>query len=384
MEVDGKRAFRDFDNEYFIIASGVGFSISYLDEVSLSVTIGKVSFEKISEIYNYKHALHGTENCLDTTILEENWLLYRILSLCKNVKWDRKMENNHYHTEKICLSLYPDFKEKVDYEWLHHICDEVGCKNRIVVIDGNEKLYRYCCSAPFEKTKNDEIGTNITKRCINNPKRGNQSVRSSKKCELHFTGIEGPVHTVEQIDLRPVTRQLTRNLKEQIVSGVGCKSINNINKFEERTAGMLYLLRPCGIRLSHTELYTAESLSSVFSSLIDVFGNNPSKNEISGVVYDRSCDLKPCIHRLSEEGHGIAEPFNNIRYIVDPFHAEKHTLPKCDITNKECKYHPDLEIYKDVRNMNMEICEQTFHLINPLKHISRNMTYGKRLFAKNC
>ena len=64
---------------------------------------------------------------------------------------------------------------------------------------------------------------------------------------------------------------------------------------------------------------------------------------------------------------------------MDPFHAEKHTMPKCDIRDQDCKYHPDLDIYKDVRNMNMEVCEQTFHLINPLKHISRNMTYAKRL-----
>ena len=113
--------------------------------------------------------------------------------------------------------------------------------------------------------------------------------------------------------------------------------------------------------------------------MIDVFGYNPSKNEITGVVYDRACDLKPYIQRLCDEGNEIAEPFNTIRYIVDPFHAEKHTMPKCDIRNEDCKYHPDLDIYKDVRNMNMEVCEQTFHLLNPLKHISRNMTYGKRL-----
>ena len=59
-----------------------------------------------------------------------------------------------------------------------------------------------------------------------------------------------------------------------------------------------------------------------------------------------------------------------LRYIVDIFHAEKHTSPKCVL---------DLQRFKDVRGMNMEICEQSFHLLNSLKYITGNITYAKRL-----
>ena len=57
----------------------------------------------------------------------------------------------------------------------------------------------------------------------------------------------------------------------------GCKEEKNITRFYSRTAGMLYLFRPCGVRLSHVEMYTAESLSAVFVLLVDVFGENPSR-----------------------------------------------------------------------------------------------------------
>ena len=99
VEKENQRIFRNF-NEYFVVASGIGFSKKYLDEVSLHITIGNESFDKLSEIYNYKHSLHGSSDMLNSDILQDNWLLYLILDMCKNVNWDRKFENNHYHTEK--------------------------------------------------------------------------------------------------------------------------------------------------------------------------------------------------------------------------------------------------------------------------------------------
>ena len=105
---------------------------------------------------------------------------------------------------------------------------------------------------------------------------------------------------------------------------------------------MLYLIRPCGIRLSHKEMYTAESLSSVFSSLIDVFSERPQENCLTGIVDGRACDLTPYIQKIAEQGNEIAKCYTSMRYIVDPLHAEKHTMAKCDIKNSECKYHLDL------------------------------------------
>ena len=142
---------------------------------------------------------------------------------------------------------------------------------------------------------------------------------------------------------------------------------------------MFYVYRSCGIRISHSEMYTAESLSGIFTKLIDIFSENPSPSLLKGIVYDRACDLKPYIEKLSMAGNEVAKKFNDLDFVVDIWRAEKHTLPKCCIDNVLCEFHPDLIKFEYIRKVNMEIEEQSFHLINPLKHITRNMTYAKRL-----
>ena len=72
---------------------------------------------------------------------------------------------------------------------------------------------------------------------------------------------------------------------------------------------MFYIFRSCGIRISHAEMYTAESLSSVFIKLLDTFNTIPSSNDIQGIVYDRACDLKPYLERLSLEGNEFASNY---------------------------------------------------------------------------
>ena len=166
---------------------------------------------------------------------------------CKILKWDRKEENGRYFCEKICLNQYTNFKNIIDNKWLKHICNEIGCFNRMVICDGNEKLYRYCCSLPIIKTNAEKGEINITQRCVNNPTRGNQHLPTQKLCHYHATGKSSAVTSTEQIDLRPITRSLTRDLPEKILSGQGCKAENNLNKYSERTAGMFYMLRSCGI-----------------------------------------------------------------------------------------------------------------------------------------
>ena len=67
------------------------------------------------------------------------------------------------------------------------------------------------------------------------------------------------------------------------------------------------------------------------------------------------------------------------KYIVDIFHAEKHTRPKCVLGNDQCYYHPHLEKFAHLRKMNTEVAEQSFTHITPFKSITRKMRYGKRL-----
>ena len=125
---------------------------------------------------------------------------------------------------------------------------------------------------------------NYVKRCINNPKRGNQNVICSKQCHYHSTGNMDTTTALEQLNLRPITCRYSKHLAENLLSGKGCKLEQNLNKFETRTAGMFYVMRSCGIQLSHFEMYTAESLSMVFLSLIDLFTAEPDQQQLTGII----------------------------------------------------------------------------------------------------
>ena len=363
------------ENEYFVISRTTGFCRTFLTRITQQIVIGATSFDKIAKIYNEMFDLYDGK-ALTTELVENNWLLYMIAKKIPTIPWLTK-SNNHVDVESICINLYPELKNSIDEKWTAHICDEIGCKKRMVVIDGNEKLYRYCCSYPIEKIEGTNGNVNQSLRCINNPVRGNQNLIGNKRCAIHLADQITKAIVSERVDFRPVTRAFAKELEIKDVSGEGCKDKANLNKHAERTAGMLYFFRSCGIRISHYEMYTSESLSSVFTALNDTFIGK--LHEISGIVYDRACDLLPYLRKLAAAGNDLAQIFENLRYIVDIFHAEKHTMPKCTIGDPQCLFHPDLDVFSDVRKMNMEIAESSFHVLNCYKHSTRGLTYGKRL-----
>ena len=256
--------------------------------------------------------------------------------------------------------------------------DDVGCKSRFIVIDGNEKLFRLICNAKKDKISDKGIITHYQNICIRNPMRGNRYGKASTFCELHQNGnIED--NPIVQLDLRPITRSYSKLIPFTITSNEGCKKDENIDRFHTRTAGMIYIFRPCGIRINHCEMYTSESLSQILMSIIDCFGDCPADSLLRGIVYDRSCDLHPFINNLVKNGNEIAQHYAGLKFIVDIFHVEKHTQLKCTIGHPDCKYHPHLPQFKFLENMNMEVAEQSFAKLNPHKYSTRKMCYAKRL-----
>ena len=251
------------------------------------------------------------------------------------------------------------------------------CSERFVVIDGNEKLYRFVCAIEKTKVAGNPGEVNYYDLCIRNPVRGNQHSSCEKFCSYHLNGEAAS--TIEQLDMRPITRSMAKSMPHVICSGEGCKSNDKIDKFFSRTAGTFYVFRSCGIRLGNFEMYTAESLSSVFTYLLDLFGESPNPAHLKGIVYDRACDLYPFIKRLSCEGNNASKNYLQMDYIVDCFHVEKHTQPKCTLGNQECMFHPGLKKFSHVKKMNTEIAEQSFSKLNPFKYATRKMNYGKRL-----
>ena len=49
---------------------------------------------------------------------------------------------------------------------------------------------------------------------------------------------------------------------------VGCKKACAVNKFYDRPAGILAMVRPCGVIVNTCEMYTCESLTQVYLFLI--------------------------------------------------------------------------------------------------------------------
>ena len=92
----------------------------------------------------------------------------------------------------------------------------------------------------------------------------------------------------------------------------------NVNRFtsdiEEKAYQVYWARLGVGVRVASFEMYTAELLSNVFTCLIDVFWINPSTLELNGVVYDRSCDLRPFILKLAANGNTIARNWTRKNY----------------------------------------------------------------------
>ena len=310
---------------------------------------------------------------------------------------------------------------------------------RFIVIDGNKKLCRLVCDAPKTKVIPMPGQPTTYNQCIRDPVRGNQNSKASKCCELHKQGksdffccisliqllsrfplrlivefhlfyvgrlsLTGASYCkltgshisysrsifnypdcfdlgqsavgVESLDFRRITRSMALSIPPVITSGEGCKKAENIDRFHSRTAGTLYFFRPCCIRVSHWEMVTAESLSLVMTSIVDAFSQD--RCELNGIVYDRACDLHPFVKRLSAEGNTEAQWISTLQFVVDVWHAEKHTMPKCTIGDPRCEYHQQLERFQYLKDMNTEAAEQAFRLLNPFKFITNRMTYGRRL-----
>ena len=155
-----------------------------------------------------------------------------------------------------------------------------------------------------------------------------------------------------------------------------CKK--DVDSFDDRSHCWI-IFRPCGIRPTHNEMYTAESLSSVVVQLVDLFGPDPDPELLSGIAYDRVCGLHPFFRRLAGEGNSVAGQYEKLDFMVDLFHIEGHTENKCKLSSDECAYHPKLPKFQKYDGFNSEVAEQSFNILTGYKYGTRKMSYSKRL-----
>uniref|UniRef100_A0A7M5XKB2 Uncharacterized protein n=1 Tax=Clytia hemisphaerica TaxID=252671 RepID=A0A7M5XKB2_9CNID len=214
--IDEKSGMRklNVDRDYIMFNNVTAYSKRLMKYIDNMITIGAVSFEKLSEIVEG----NWESNKINPDRIEEAWFIYRILEFM-NVfpEWPRHTSSKALDLESLCHFNFPEIKRMIDSLWINHICSEVGCKERFIVIDGNEKLYRFICSAEKKKVTGNKGEVNGYDMCIRNPIRGNQFKKSERLCEEHLNGSSGS--TVEQLDIGPVTRSMTKSLPTVITMG---------------------------------------------------------------------------------------------------------------------------------------------------------------------
>ena len=189
---------------------------------------------------------------------------------------------------------------------------------------------------------------------------------------------------------------MTINLPDQIVSSrivaiseslpdnddtsthTACKKQSNVKRFYATTAGIMAIVKPCGIIMDCRELYTCESSSQLFVQLLKLV-DEPGV-AISYIGYDRACEFVPFLRNLSAKGNEGAKKLLEKEYLVDNFHIAGHTTEACDPNSPHCEYHHSLEKFSEIKNANTEAAEQTFSWLKRYKSVVKYMTAQKFRF----
>ena len=200
-KVNNTRTFDSNCVDFLLFTSNIAFSINLLTHTDFQISIGVVSFQSAAEIYNN---IWPGDCLLSKQCLENAWFVFKIIKYVRCFDpWPRNAQKE-LDVETLCDQVYEYIRSEIDKKWINHVCSEVGCKERYIVMDGNEKLYRSICGAEKSKIIGVSGDVNSYDLCIRNPIRGNQHTQSSKFCFSHLDGKKGEGR--QNIDLRPVTR----------------------------------------------------------------------------------------------------------------------------------------------------------------------------------
>lgn len=160
----------------------------------------------------------------------------------------------------------------------------------------------------------------------------------------------------------------------------GCKDAKKVTKFTTSTAGILAMVKPCGIITAVSEMYTCESSSQVFAFLLRTLSECAAINYIG---YDRACEFEPFWKKLAAKGNpGAQLLLNKLEFLVDIFHVIRHVNRKCMPLedNSECRYHPHLPRFSNIHGVITEVAEQVFSWLRKLKSNVRHMSRNKFRF----
>jgi hypothetical protein len=135
--------------------------------------------------------------------------------------------------------------------WLLHQCETHGCKHHTtVVLDGNEKLFRYCCKAKLDRDclpaghqleYASERIQDIFTQCHYDPVKGNQSNTRSQYCEIHKYKDEEERQRTEELEEK--TTHWNRLL---YVSKGKTRGVTRSNNKHITCSQQLHVHRVCG------------------------------------------------------------------------------------------------------------------------------------------
>ena len=145
------------------------------------------------------------------------------------------------------------------------------------------------CAAPKEKTKCPLNHINLVQCCSRSPVTGGRHQLSSKYCTIHqHLNVATTSVLDDQLTLRvQIPLQLlgigSGSSQSQSVIGslpnsdsddllVGCRKPKKVNRFYDRTAGVVAAVRPCGI-VNFSEMFTCESPTQMYIFLTFTFGH---------------------------------------------------------------------------------------------------------------
>ena len=69
--------------------------------------------------------------------------------------------------------------------WIDHVCNVKGCRERYATIDGNEKVHRIMCASDKSSVYIDAAKFSIMTCCPNTPVVGGKHQQPSKFCDMH-------------------------------------------------------------------------------------------------------------------------------------------------------------------------------------------------------
>lgn len=170
------------------------------------------------------------------------------------------------------------------------------------------------CSAPKEKVKCPVNHINLVQCCTRSPTKGGQHQQASKYCEEHqhldspsssslSLKVQIPLHGLRlntPTDNAPLFGSLPDADSTELLTG--CRKVSNVNKFFDRTAGIVAAVRSCGIVVNFSEMYTCESPTQMYIFLSFTFCHGRDIDRLKYVAYDRACDLHPFLRNLQSKG----------------------------------------------------------------------------------